>query len=323
MLDLLTAPLRALVLLGVIQIIILLLNLPLIARQLWAVTSSKLAIALFTWLFIRVVSVLGKLVGRRLQRLGRADSTAVVRLIQRTVNLVAVFLAVVILLRSAGFDVTAVAAGLGVGGIAIAFAAQKTLENLFGGISIIFDKPIRVGDLCRIGNQEGRVEDIGLRSTRFRTYDRTVLTVPNGQLSVINLENLGMRDKMWFQHTIGVRSETTRDQMSRLLEGLRRLLAENPMVEPTTARVRLVRLSPPSMDLEVFACVLTTDKLQFLEVQEQLLLRILEVVEESGTATAFPSQVVYLNRDLARIQGRKAGTSESLDAASISSGSTS
>ena len=158
-----------------------------------------------------------------------------------TVNVFAVFLVFVILLHVAGYNVTAVLAGLGVGGIAIAFAAQKTLENLFGGVSIIFDKPIRVGDSCRIGDQSGTVVDIGLRSTRFRTDDRTMLTVPNGQLSVMNLENFGMRDKIRFRHIVSVSIETKADQMRRLLDSLHKLLAEHPMVERSTARVRLVR----------------------------------------------------------------------------------
>ena len=294
LLDDLAAPMRALLLVGVIEITISLMEPAPAARRLWDATLSKLLIVLGVWLFTRAFRIIARFSGQYLERVGRVDSTALVRLIQRTLNAVALFLAVVLLFRSAGFDVTAMIAGLGVGGIAIAFAAQKTLENLFGGISIIFDKPIRVGDVCKIGAQEGRVEDIGLRSTRLRTNDRTVLTVPNGQLSTMNLENLAMRDKMWFRHTVGVSLETTRDQMERLMDGLRGLLAHHRMVEPFTARARFVRLGPASMEIELSAYILTTDGAQFLEIQEELLLGTLKVIEGSGTAVAIPDNAARL-----------------------------
>jgi MscS family membrane protein len=297
LLDLLAAPLRALALLAILHVTVVLLNLPLIAREAWKDANLALLIMACTWLFVRVVRIFGKVAGRRLQDVGKGDSTSFVRLMQRTVNFVAVFLALVFIARTAGVNVAAALAGLGVGGIVVALAAQKTLENLFGGVSIIFDRSIRVGDLCRIGDQEGRVQDIGIRSTRFRTQARTVLTVPNGQLSSMNLENLGMRDKICFRHILGLRTETSSEQLKFVLEGSRALLAEHGFVENGTSRVNFVKLGPSSMDLEVFAYVLTNVNERFLVLQEELLISILEVVERSGTATALPSQVVYMNRD--------------------------
>src|SRR5207248_1522615 len=97
-----------------------------------------------------------------------------------------------------GYNTSTILAGLGVGGLAIALAAQKTIENLFGGVAVISDRPVFVGDFCRFGDQLGTVEDIGLRSTRIRTLDRTLVTVPNGQFSSITLENFSRRDKMLF-----------------------------------------------------------------------------------------------------------------------------
>jgi MscS family membrane protein len=299
MLDLLAAPIRALAVLAILHFTVVLLNLPLIAREAWRDTNLGLLIMACTWLFLRVVKIVGKVAGRRLQDLGRGDSTSFVRLTQRTINFVVAFLAIVFVARSAGVNVAGVIAGLGVGGIAVALAAQKTLENLFGGVSIIFDKSIRVGDLCRIGDQEGKVQDIGIRSTRFRTQARTILTVPNGQLSSMNLENLGMRDKIRFRHIIGLRTETTSQQLHIVLEGLRALLAGHDFVEADTSRVNFVKLGPSSMDLEVFAYVLTNVNERFLVIQEELLVGTLAVVERSGTATALPSQVVYMNRDSA------------------------
>ena len=104
--------------------------------------------------------------------------------------------------------------------MALALAAQKTIENLFGGVAVITDRPVAIGDFCKFGNQVGTVEDIGLRSTRIRTLDRTLLTVPNGQFSSMTLENFSKRDKMWFHLTLNLRRDTTSDQMRTLLDSL-------------------------------------------------------------------------------------------------------
>ena len=278
-----------------------LLRLPLFARQVWYFTGGALAIMLGGWLFVRVVQVSGRLLGRRIERRGGADATAVIRLCERTLTVVTFCFVVTLLLKGVGLikDVSTLIAGLGVGGIAIAFAAQKTLENLFGGISIIFDRTIRVGDTCKIGTQSGVVEDIGLRSTSLRTDARTVLTVPNGQLSAMNVENFGMREKIYFYHVIGIRRETSVAQMRAVLDALRKLLTDDVRVEPATSRVRLIRFAPSSLDLEIAAYIMTLDALKFLEVQEELLLRIMDTIEANGTAAAFPSQTVYLGRDKA------------------------
>jgi MscS family membrane protein len=295
--EALAGPLRTLILLAILQITVHLLMLPLFVRQMWFAVWSRVMVITVAWLFLRLVRIGGELMRRRMESSGLADRTALIRLGQRTLNVMAAFVVIVLLLRSAGYDVSAVLAGLGVGGIAIAFAAQKTLENLFGGISVIFDKPIRVGDACRIGDRVGIIEDIGLRSTRVRTLERTVLTVPNGQLSTMNLENFSLRDKFWFRHQLGVRYETTADQMRFLLAEIRRLLYAHPMVEASTSRVRLIGYSQSSVDLEIFAYIVTIDNNRFLEVQEDLLLRIRDIIDLTGTGFAFPLNVTYIAKD--------------------------
>jgi MscS family membrane protein len=302
LLDRLTGPLRGLIALLVLEVTISLLRLPLFARQVWFFVGGGLAIVLAGWLFARMVQVSGRLLGKRIERHGGADATAVIRLCERTLNVLTFCFVVTLLLKGAGLikDVSTLIAGLGVGGIAVAFAAQKTLENLFGGISIIFDRTIRVGDICKIGTQSGVVEDIGLRSTSLRTDARTVLTVPNGQLSAMNVENFGMREKSYFYHVIGIRRETSAQQMRAVLDALRKLLEGDARVEPATSHVRL---APSSLDLEIAAYILTLDGLKFLEVQEDLLLKIMDTIEANGTSAAFPSQVVYLGRDKTSPQG--------------------
>jgi MscS family membrane protein len=297
LLDTLAAPLRALVLVAVTHATVSLMDFAPSFRQAWRATFWRLLIVLATWLCIRIVRVFAGLANRHLEHVGRPDSTAFVLLVQRTISGIAVFLAFALLLRSAGFNVTAMLAGLGVGGLALAFAAQKTLENLFAGVSIVLDKPIRIGDVCSVGAYKGKVEDIGLRSTRLRTADRTVVTVPNGQLSTMNVENEGMRDKCWFHHILNVRLDATPDQLDHLLESLTQLLEAHKMVEASSARARFTRLRPESMEIELVAYVLTTNGEQFLSAQQELLLGALRAIEASGTALAIPIHEAILHTD--------------------------
>ena len=184
-------------------------------RRFWHRMAVTLTVIAACWLSMRLMDVVAELILRRSRRLHRSGDTALVRLLERLSKATVVFLAGMVLLYQSGVDLTAVLAGLGVGGLAIGFGAQRTIENLFGGITVISDKPISVGDMCRVGEFSGTVEDIGLRSTRIRTPDRSVVSIPNGQLATMSLENLAMRDRLWFHHTVGLRCETTPDQMRR------------------------------------------------------------------------------------------------------------
>jgi MscS family membrane protein len=190
-----------------------------------------------------------------------------------------------------------VLAGLGIGGIAIAFAAQKTLENLFGGISVLADEVIRVGDYCRFADRTGTVEDISLRSTRVRTDARTELSIPNGALATMNIENFTRRDKILFNPVLAIRYETSADQLRYLLAEVRRMLYGHPKVEAGSSAIRFANFDNSALRLEIFSYVLTRDSDEFNAIREDLLLRIMDIVENSGSSFAFPSQTLYLSRD--------------------------
>ena len=214
-----------------------------------------------------------------------------------------IFAGVLVILYYFGVNPTAVVAGLGVGGIAVALAAQKTLENVIGGVSLVLDRVIRVGDTLKVGDVRGTVEDMGLRSTRIRTLDRTVISVPNGQIANMTLENLSARDKFRFYLILPLRYGTTSPQMHNVLDRIRGLLEESQNVEPDSIRVHFLRFGRSSLDVEIFAYVLTCDFKQFLAIQEKLLLRITECLESAGVQIARPLQTVL------------AGASRSSDAA--------
>ena len=269
----------------------------LLVRRFWANVAVTMGVIAVTWLLMRLGDVITELLSRRLLRVNRSVDIMLVRLINRLGKAALATLCALLLLRLSGFDLTAVLTGLGLGGIALAFAAQKTLENLFGGIMVISDKPIQVGDFCRAGEFLGVVEDIGLRSTRLRTLDRTVVSIPNGQLATMSLENFTLRDRIRFRHIIGLRYETAADQLRYVLAEIRRLLYEHSKVDSQDARVRFVGFGSSSLDVEVLAYVLATDYAVFLAIQEDLLLRIIDIIEASGTSVAFPSQTTYVVGD--------------------------
>ena len=189
-----------------------------------------------------------------------------------------------------GYNTSTILAGLGVGGLAVALAAQKTIENLFGGISVIGDRPVLVGDVCRFGSESGTVMHIGLRSTSIRTADRTIISIPNGQFAAMALENISRRDKIWFHPTLNLRRDTTSDQLTAVLSSMGEILKAHPKVETGSLPVRFVGVGKYSLDVEVVAYVNTVDYDEFLALQQELLLRMLQAVEQAGTALAVPVQ---------------------------------
>lgn len=201
------------------------------------------------------------------------------------------------LVYDAGMDVLAILTGLGVGGVAIAFAAQKTLENLFGGVMIITDEPIRIGDLCQIANQTGTVVDIGLRSTRIRTAARTILSIPNGLVATMTLENLTSQDKMLGQHTIALRAETSVEVLRRVLKVIDSVIRSHPEVEPQTANIRFIGFANSALNIQITAYVLVTQALLFLGIQEDLLLRSMDAITAADAALSSPPNPALVTPD--------------------------
>jgi len=270
-------PLRLLVL-AVFFYSVSFLSLTLATRHFWNRVAETLMVLALSWFAIRLVDAGARLSLKRLERAHRSADTALLRLVNRLLKAAVVIVTFLFLLYLSDVDLTAALTGLGLGGIAIGFGAQKTIENLFGGIMVISDKPVNVGDLCKVGDVVGTVEDIGIRSTRIRTADRTVVSVPNGQLATMTLENFATRDRIRFQHVVGLGRQTTADELRSVLVQIRQLLDAHPKVDPTSSRARFMRFTATSLDLEMFAYVLETDHAAFLAIQEELLLGIMDII---------------------------------------------
>jgi MscS family membrane protein len=274
-----------------------LIGLPLLSRHYYGRAARTFFLIGITWLLTGVIGWAAKRLRTRAVTAGHVGFASLVLLGQRMLKALIVLAGVMAILSNFGFNMTTALAGLGIGGIAIAFAAQKTLENLFGGVSVLADEAIHVGDVCRFGSTIGTVEDIGLRSTRVRTTERIDLSIPNGALATMNIENLSRRDKFLLQQTLGLRSETRRDQLMYVLAEVRKLLYSHPRIEAETARIRFVGFGESSLDMELFCYVKTTDGVEFNAIREDVLLRIMEIVDGSGTSFSSPSRNVYVARD--------------------------
>ena len=285
------------------------LGLPLLPRFFYYRVIGVLVSVGFFWFLLRITTIAMQRLRVRAIDAGRTGTGTLMLLGERLLKALVVIVALLVILAIFGFNLTTVLAGLGIGGIAIALAAQKTLENLFGGISILADEVIRVGDYCRFGDRTGTVEDISLRSTRIRTDDRTQVSIPNGTVAAMNVENFSRREKILFSPTISVRPDTSPDQLRFLLAEIRRLLYEHPKVETDSARVRLASFAPSALNMELFSYIRTTDYNEFAAVREDILLRIMEIVRRSGTALALPAQNLFLGRD-AGLDREKSAASE-------------
>ncbi len=241
-------------------------------------------------LLMRIVDVISDTIISRLSATERVLSSSAIPLFVRFVKICIFCIGVLFVLSEWGYNTNAILAGVGVGGLAVALAAQKTIENLFGGISVISDRPVLVGDFCQFGGQVGTVEDIGLRSTRIRTLDRTVVTIPNSVFSTMTLENFSKRDRMWFHPTLSLRRDTTPDQIRAMMEALKRLLTDHPKVSIGGYPLRFTKINNDSYTLEIFAYVETPDFDEYLRTQSELLLSILETANSLGVGFTVPFQ---------------------------------
>ncbi|MFO1048171.1 MAG: mechanosensitive ion channel [Geminicoccaceae bacterium] len=272
----------------------------LLRDQLSVLLSAVLTVLVYVlaaWLVAEVIAKLGNLVVHWFVATARSLDAALIRLCFRIMSIVGALGVVLYAASQLGLSITPILAGLGVGGLAVALAIRPTLENLVGGFVLFADKPVRVGEFCAFGDKMGTVEEIGLRSTQLRGVDRTVITVPNADFAQMQIVNFTRRDMNLFQAKIGVRYETTPDQLRFVSAKIRKLLIQHEKVSPDPARVRFTEFADSSLVLEIFALVRAADWNEFMAVKEDLNLRIAEIVHESGTGFAFPSQTLYLARD--------------------------
>jgi MscS family membrane protein len=248
----------------------------------------------FFWSLFRLVDVAFHLLGATPWAVASGTSRALIPLGSRVAKVAVFAIATVAVLSLLGYPVASLVAGLGIGGLALALAAQKTVENLFGAFSIGVDQPFRVGDFVKVEDFVATVEAIGLRSTRFRTLDRTLVTIPNGQLADSRIESYTARDRIRLHTIIGLVYETTEAQMREVLAGFEDVLRSHPKIWTVAMVVRFREFAASSLDIEVMAWFETEVFSEFQQYRQEVLLGFMGAVERAGTSIAFPTRTVHL-----------------------------
>lgn len=256
------------------------LGISIVARESFSWVTLIVGWLAAAWLIWRLLDLVAARALAGFHRRGRASATAIIRVASRIAKVVIVIITLIAIFDLFGFDVTTAIAALGIGGIALALGAQKTVENLIASLSIISDRPFRVGDVCRFGDRVATVEDVGMRSSKVRTLDRTLLTIPNSSLVNAEIENLANRDRFWFHPVLHVSAATPVEKVKRLLERIGAIFAGDDRLFEQKARVRLLPPVEDRLPIEIFAYGIAADFDAWLEIQEDLVLKLLAVLEE-------------------------------------------
>lgn len=264
------------------------------------------ALAWGGWL---IANILGELIISTPRINSNSTDAHLIRLGFRVSGLILVVVVVFQLGTYLGIPLYGLIAGAGVGTLAIALAAQSTLENFIGSLNLYADRPVSTGDFCVFGNERGTIEEIGLRSTRIRGIDRTVHTIPNAEFSKMGLINYTKRDRMLFRHFLRLRLDTPPDQLRFVLAKLRELIVAHPRLLAEPSRARLRKVTDDALEVELFAYVDTNLWPDFLAVQEDLLIHVLEVIDESGSSLALPASTTYLARAVGSDEAKAQATS--------------
>jgi MscS family membrane protein len=260
-------------------------NLTILVRLLLALASIRLAYC--------VADALGK---RFRDVVNRSDSGLddhLAPFATKTLKVIVVVLGALITMQNFGINVMSLLAGLGLGGLALALAAQDTAANLFGSITIIFDKPFQVGDWIKISDTEGIVEEVGFRSTRIRTFYKSLVTIPNSTMAKEKIDNMGVRPARRIRHTLGIVYETPIETLHLFIAKVRSVLSQHPQVKPDEISVSLTGLGDSAVQILVNCFVFVTLEKSESDIQEELLFAIIQTAQSLGVDFAYPTALHY------------------------------
>ena len=227
----------------------------------------------------------------------RGLDASLIRTVSLLLSLTSGITVLILGLERVGISLVPILAGLGIGGLALALAARPTLENIIAGLILLADRPVKVGEFCCFGDKDGHVEQIGLRSTRIRALNGDLISIPNSKFSELDLVNMSRRDRILLWHTIGLRYDTSSEQLRFVLAKLHTMILVHPKLVEEKARVSFMKYGNYSQDVELFVYVDTKDWAEFCAIQQDVLLRVKDIVEAAGTDLAFPSQTTYISKD--------------------------
>lgn len=216
--------------------------------------------------------------------------------VRKSLRVFIVILAAIMVIQNLGYSTSGLLASLGIGGMALAFASKDALSNIFGSLMIIFDRPFKIGDAVTAGGMEGVVEEVGFRSTKIRTHNKSLISVPNSLIANMPIDNITLSNKRRIRMTIGVTYDATPRQLRDLTARLRTLLRQHPGLDPEAVQINFTDFGASSLDILIQCFTITPDWNEYMDVREEVCLQIMDVLEELGLDFAFPSRTVYLHQ---------------------------
>mgnify|MGYP001161287541 FL=1 len=249
------------------------------------------------WILLKVVDFAGLILSAKAEKTdNKMDDQLIPFIIEIAKILTYVFALFIIMGNVFDINVTALATGLGIGGIALAMASKESLENLLGSFTIFFDRPFTVGDNVTVGSVTGRVEKVGFRSTRLRTFDKSVVTVPNKKMIDAELDNLGMRPVRRVKFNLGLTYDTTIEQIKAIVADIQNMINEHEKTDQE-GKARFQEFGGSSLDILVIYYVNSPKWDELIDVREDINYRIMEIVKKHNSDFAFPSTTVYLQQN--------------------------
>lgn len=255
---------------------------------------------LLTFTVIRIIYVLiddvalqmGNLAGETESRL----DDQLIPVLRKLAKVVIAAIGIVFFMQLKGYPVTGIIAGLGIGGLAFAFAAQDSIAGIFASVALFLDRPFMVGDFVQVGSVSGTVEEVGLRSTRIRTLGKTLVTIPNKEIVDSTIDNLSKRPMRRCLITLGITYNANAEQMADLVKGLREMLVGDDMVQHQGSNVHFTTFGDSSLNVEMAFFIKTADYSKFLQSRQEINIKIMHIVQNLGLDFAFPSTTVYLEK---------------------------
>ncbi len=264
----------------------------------WSDKIFKVAVTLIiAWGLFRLLDAISIIATEMASRTDTTFDDHLVPLLRKTAKVLVGIMAFVLAAQNLGYSVSGILAGLGLGGLAFALAAKDTIANLFGGVTILIDRPFRVGDWITFDGSDGVVEEIGLRSTRIRTFAKTLTSVPNQTLANSTVENHSLMPKRRIKMTVGVTYDASADQMRALVDGIKAMLEAKQGIDKEFIMIKFTNMGATSLDVFVYCFTATTDWVEHLQLRQEVNLEIMDIVAGMGLSIAFPTQTVHLIKD--------------------------
>lgn len=280
-----------------VYLLLPILQMPVTPTQVLQIAAKAFALVSAIWAIYRVVDLASEYFERKAGRTTTKFDDLLVPLVRKAVKIFVVAFGLVFIAESFDLPITSLVAGLGIGGLAFAFAAKDTIENLFGSVAVILDRPFNVGDWIQVGETEGIVEDLGFRSTRIRTFHNSLVTVPNATLVRATVDNYGRRMYRRYRAVFNLTYDTDPNLVEAYCEGLREIVRSHPHTRKDVYEVHLNNLGAHSIDVLVYIFFRVPDWSTELRERHRFILDALRLAKKLGVEYAFPTQTLHLQRD--------------------------